>query len=106
MDSADDVLTDDLFVALTRPPTIFGVPYGAAVLEGIVVTTTFLAVGTPLYLLLALPVHALLYAVASADPRIFEGAFLWLKTNGRCRNTRLWGAATFSPLNNDRWLVP
>ena len=103
MDDTADVRTDELFIALTRPPTIFGVPYGAAVLEGIIVVTAFLAVGNPIYLLLAAPIHGLLYAVAAADPRIFEALFLWLKTVGRCRNAGLWGAASFSPLSNDRW---
>jgi type IV secretion system protein VirB3 len=103
MYDTEDVKTDDLFIALTRPPTIFGVPYGAAVLEAIVVLTVFLAIGNPLYLLLAVPVHGLLYAVGAADPRIFDALFLWLKTVGRCQNAGLWGAATFSPLSNERW---
>ncbi len=85
---AQDVYTDPLFVGLTRPATMWGVPYMAFVIEFMATTLIFLAAGNPLYLLLVVPIHAI---------------FMWIKTLGRCRNTRFWGAASFSPLATTKW---
>jgi type IV secretion system protein VirB3 len=100
---ARDVQTDVLFVGMTRPATKWGVPYTALVLEFMGVNIAFLAVGNPLYLLLALPVHGVMYLICAEDPGAFESVFLWLKTVGRSLNNRFWGSATFSPLTFKRW---
>ncbi len=98
-----NIHTDDLFVGLTRPATMWGIPYFAFVIEFMVTTLIFLAIGNPLYLLLAAPVHAVLYLISADDPEVFNSIYLWLQTSGRCRNTRFWGAASFSPLPNKKW---
>ncbi len=95
---ASEIHLDPLFVGLTRPATILGVPYSAFVIEFIGATLVFLGAGNPLYLALVLPVHAVMYLISSNDPGVFGSIFLWLKTIGRCQNTRFWGAASFSPL--------
>ncbi|WP_334189719.1 type IV secretion system protein VirB3, partial [Noviherbaspirillum sp.] len=89
---------DPLFVGLTRPVTLFGIPYVAFVGEFIATAVIFLMVGNPLYLLLALPCHGVLYLIGSHDPGLFHSMAIWMKTKGRCRNTAFWGAASFSPL--------
>ncbi|WUR13799.1 type IV secretion system protein VirB3 [[Empedobacter] haloabium] len=99
----EDVYTDELFVGLTRPTTMWGIPYTAFVIEFMVTTLVFLAVGNPLYLLLAAPIHAVLYAITASNPKAFDGMMMWLKTVGRCRNNRFWGAASFSPLARKKW---
>lgn len=101
--SAEDVYLDPLFVGLTRPATMWGVPYIAFIVEFMTTTLIFLAVGNPLYLLLAAPIHGVLYLVSAHDPGVFGSVFLWIKTLGRCRTTRFWGAASFSPLSNKKW---
>ncbi len=101
--SAHAVQADILFVGLTRPPTIGGVPYTAFILEAMAATLVFLAVGNPVYLLLAAPLHAILYLISAHDPGIFHAQWLWLQTNGRCRNASYWGAASFSPLAVNQW---
>ena len=98
------IYSDPLFVGLTRPATIAGIPYAAFVVEVMVTTLVFLAVGNPLYLLLAAPIHAMLYLVSAHDPGIFNSLWVWMNTNGRCRNTRFWGAASFSPLPTRKWV--
>lgn len=98
-----DLHTDPLFVGLTRPTTVWGVPYIAFVAEFMATTLVFLAVGNPLYLTLALPAHGMLYVFSANDPGAFASLFLWMKTTGRCRNTRFWGAASFSPLALRKW---
>jgi len=102
MNDSEDVYTDPLFVGLTRPTTILGIPYTAFVFEFMGTTLIFLAVGNPLYLLLGAPIHAILYLISGQDPRMFDSIFMWLKTMGRSRNTRFWGAASFSPLPTKR----
>jgi len=98
-----DVYTDPLFVGLTRPATMWGVPYLAFVAEFMAVVLIFLGVGNPLYLLLAAPIHGILYLISANDPGIFHSIYIWTQTTGRCRNTRFWGAASFSPLATKKW---
>lgn len=100
---ADDIYTDTLFVGLTRPATIWGIPYTAAIIEIMVTALIFLAVGNPIYIALIVPLHATLYLISATDPGAFESIYMWLKTIGRCRNTRFWGAASFSPLSTKKW---
>jgi len=98
MKNSNDLSVDILFVALTRPTTMWGVPYMAFIIQFMAVTLVFLAAGNPFYLLLAIPVHGILYLISAHDPGIFDSIFIWMKTTGRCRNRRFWGAASFSPL--------
>lgn len=100
---AQDIHTDVLFVGLTRPATMWGVPYMAFVIGFMVTVLVFLAVGNPLYLLLYAPIHAIMYLVCANDPGAFDSIFAWMKTIARCRNTRFWGAASFSPLPTQKW---
>lgn len=100
---APDVHTDVLFVGLTRPATMLGIPLSAFVIEFMATGIIFLAVGNPLYLLLALPIHGVLFLVSANDPGVFASIYMWMKTTGRCRNTRFWGAASFSPLPVKKW---
>lgn len=98
-----DVYTDELFVGLTRPAMIAGIPYSAFVVNFMATALIFLAFGNPLYLLIGVPIHSILYLICSADPRFFDGAFSWLKTNAKCRNIAFWGAASFSPSSTKKW---
>jgi type IV secretion system protein VirB3 len=104
MEGAQDIYTDPLFVGLTRPATMWGIPYVAFVAEFMATTLIFLAAGNPLYLLLVLPVHGVLYLISAHDPGVFGSIIVWMKTVGRCRNTRFWGAASFSPVETRKWL--
>jgi len=99
----DDVYLDTLFVGLTRPATILGISYTAFVIEFVTVTIVFLAVGNPLYLLLILPVHSMMYLISANNPNVFSALMLWVKTNGRCRNQAFWGSVSFSPKPLKKW---
>jgi type IV secretion system protein VirB3 len=104
MDTEHDVVTDPLFVGLTRPTTIWGVPFVAFWIEYMVVMVTFLAVGDPFYLLIVIPIHAVMYLISAHDPGIFTSIAIWFITIGKSRNTRFWGAASFSPLSTKKWV--
>lgn len=98
-----DVHVDPLFVGLTRPATMWGVPYHAFVVEFMATTLIFLAIGNPLYLLVAVPIHGILYLITATDPGAIGSLFMWTKTFGRCRNSAFWGGASFSPLCVIKW---
>ena len=103
MRDISEVTKDVLFVGLTRPATMWGIPYVAFILEFMATTLIFLAIGNPLYLLLAVPIHGILYLISASDPEVFNSSFIWMKTSGRCRNVRFWGAVSFSPLSTKKW---
>lgn len=94
---------DLLFVALTRVPTIMGIPYMAFVMEMMFASLVIIIVGKPLYLLLVVPVHAVLYLISAHDPGVFSEIEIWFKTAGRCLNRGFWGATSFSPLITKKW---
>jgi type IV secretion system protein VirB3 len=99
------VTVDPLFVGLTRPATILGVPYEAFVVESVLVSIIFLAVGDPFYMLLLAPLHTVLYLISSQNPNAFVSIMIWLMTKARCKNANFWGgAASFSPLASKKWV--
>ena len=95
MENGQDVHIDVLFVGLTRPTTMWGIPFAAFIIEFMATVLIFLAVGNPIYLLVAAPIHGVLYLISANNPSIFHSIFMWMKTAGRCRNTRFWGSASF-----------
>jgi type IV secretion system protein VirB3 len=94
---------DLLFVVLTRIPTVLGVPYMAFVIEVMFGSLVIIVVGKPQYLLLVMPLHAILYLISAKDPGIFAEIEVWMKTIGRCLNKGFWGSASFSPLITRKW---
>ena len=104
MEDSDEIIkVDTLFVGMTRPATVWGVPYTAVAMEAMAVAIIFLAIGNPLYLLLAVPIHGVLYLVGSSDPGVFDSIMVWVQTTARCLNTRYWGASSFSPGTTKKW---
>jgi type IV secretion system protein VirB3 len=94
---------DVLFVAATRPPTRWGVPYLALLINMIVTMETFLMVKNPFILLLAIPVHGVCMLLCSRDVRIFEIGMLWAQTRmpGIAGNLWAWKSNSYSPLTLD-----
>ena len=94
---------DPLFVGLTRPASALGIPYGALVIEGVLIMLVFLLLGNPLYLLWALPVHGGLALLSSRDPGIFGCLWVWLQTTAKRRNIDIWGpVASVAPVSFQR----
>ena len=99
------VTVDPLFVGLTRPATLFGIPYEAFVVEFVAIAIIFLATGDIFYLLLIVPLHGILYLVSAQNHSVFGSLMIWTMTKGRCKNTHFWGgAASFSPLASKKWI--
>lgn len=91
---------DELFVGLTRPATVAGVHFNAFVGEMLVVGIVFLAIGNPLWLLLFIPLHSLLYLLSANDPGRFDSISKYVLVNGRCLNRLFWKSTSFSPLKH------
>jgi len=99
-ESEDGLVADVLFVAATRPPTRWGVPYLALLVNMVVTMEVFLLVKNPLILLLALPFHGLCALLCARDVRVFELGLLWAQTRlpGLAGNLIAWRGNTYSPL--------
>ena len=100
MDDEDGINVDTLVVALTRPSTILGVPYGAAMLNLMVSVEVLSLTGNLLWLLMCIPVHGIFYLITLKDPRSFELLALWARTTlGTLIASRwYWSASSYSPL--------
>lgn len=103
-ESRDELAMDPLFVGMTRPASALGVPYGALVVEGVVVVLIFLLTSNPLYLLFFAPIHGVLVLVSAHDPGVFGCVWVWLQTTARRRNLDIWGPVTsVAPVSGHRF---
>ena len=87
-------LITPLVKALTRAPTLMGVPYLYFMLTGVASSVCFLVSHNLLMLLVAIPLHLFGYVMTLRDDRIFE--ILFVKSS-RCppRSRAFWGADSY-----------
>jgi type IV secretion system protein VirB3 len=87
-------LITPLVKALTRAPTLMGVPYLYFMFNGVASSVCFLVSHNLLMLLVAIPLHLFGYVLTLRDDRIFE--ILFVKSS-RCppRSRAFWGADTY-----------
>jgi type IV secretion system protein VirB3 len=99
----EGLAADVLFVAATRPPTRWGVPYIALLVNAVVTMEVFLVVKNPLIWLLAIPIHGVCMLLCSPDARFFELGMLWAQTRmpALAGNLWAWKGNSYSPLNLD-----
>ena len=91
------VSIDPLFLGLTRPAMVWGVPQPVFVINGMVSMMAFLISNSFIPLLLGAPlIHGLAYAVCLKDVRIFD---LWMTKARflRSANRRYWKASSYDP---------
>ncbi len=102
-DEPQGLTADVLFVAATRPPTRWGAPFLALLINMVVTMEIFLMVKNPLVLLLALPIHGLCVLLCARDTRFFDLLSLWAQTRlpGFLANLRAWKGNSYSPLTLD-----
>ena len=100
---AEGLAADVLFVAATRPPTRWGVPYMALLINAVVTMEIFLVVKNPLIWLLAIPIHGICMLLCSRDARFFELGMLWAQTRmaALAGNFWAWRGNSYSPLKLD-----
>lgn len=85
-----------LVKALTRAPTLFGVPYMYAMFNMVVTAVVFLATKNLLSFFLVGPVHAIGYLMALNDDQIFN--ILRIKaTKTPPQSSAAWGVKSYRP---------
>jgi type IV secretion system protein VirB3 len=99
----EGLTADLLFVAATRPPTRWGVPFIALLVNMVVTMEIFLMIKNPLILLLGLPNHCVCMLLCARDARFFELAALWAQTRmpALVGNLWTWQGNSYSPLALD-----
>lgn len=114
MHDEDGIEVDTLAVGLTRPSTVLGVPYGAAVLNLLICVEALALTENLLWLFMCVPVHGIFYLITLKDPRTFELLALWARTSLGTQITSrwYWSASSYSPLTMrerprywQRWLA-
>ena len=98
MSEAAALEDDTLFLACTRPAMIAGVTMEAMGINVMASALLFLACGSILYGLVAIPIHLICRGIVRYDHNAFRILLAWLDTRGRARNTHLWGGASVTPL--------
>jgi type IV secretion system protein VirB3 len=93
---SDDPLITPLVRALTRAPTLMGVPYMYFMFNGVASSVCFLVTHDLFMLLVAIPLHLFAYVMSLRDDRIFEILFV---RSTRCppRTRAFWGADSYAP---------
>jgi type IV secretion system protein VirB3 len=97
------VVTDPVFVGVTRPPMRFGVTYLALLGNFVFTMEGFLLTKNLVVLLIAIPIHGVCALLCARDPRYFDLLLLWGKTRmlAHFESLRFWKGASYSPLESD-----
>ena len=90
----EEPLITPLVKALTRAPTLMGVPYMYFMFNGVASAVCFLLSHNLFLLLVAIPLHLFGYVMTLRDDRIFE--ILFVRTT-RCppRTRSFWAADSY-----------
>jgi len=87
-----------LFVALTKPPTKWGVPFDGFVANGIITSAvTVLIIHSPPGFLLGVVIHFGLRELCRVDPHFFRKWRLFAETKMRSRTGVIWGGSRLQP---------
>ncbi|OBY25169.1 type IV secretion system protein VirB3 [Leisingera sp. JC1] len=93
---------DPLFLALTRPAMIWGIPMEAFAISCGSAGLAMIAADSIFYLLLTLPFLAMSRFIVQRDQNAFRILFRWFDTGARCLNHRFWGGSSSSALRLKR----
>ena len=93
----ESLAADPVFLGMTRPPVVWGVPFRAVVLNGVLTTLAFLAMNDLRGFLVFLPVHAVSYLLCLRDVRIFDLLFVRAAMTPPVPNARFWAAKSYAP---------
>ena len=86
----DGLRSDPLFVAMTRPTMLAGVPYGFVIGNAVGMLELFLIFRTPWVIAAGAAAHLACWLACLREPRLID---LWLLRVRRCprvRNHRYW----------------
>ena len=88
---------DILFLAMTRPPMVFGVTYTFLVVNVLVTGLVFIWSGNLWLLLLGGPVHLAGYVSCLGEPRRFDLWTVRLRYALPAQTRFFWGANSYRP---------
>lgn len=95
----DELVTDTLFLALTRPALWYGIPLEAMLWIAMGSILTLLAAGNPI---IALGLGGGMWGAARLitrhDYNQFRILFLFLRTKATAANKQLWRGSSYGPL--------
>ena len=95
----EDLAQDTLFLALTRPAMMWGLPLDAALMIAVVATALLLGLGNPI---IALGVGVGLWftgrLVVRRDYNQFRVFSLWGRTKMGAPNKAIWSGSSYAPL--------
>ena len=100
--SEEPLNTDRLYLALTRPAMVFGVPLEAAFISVMIGGLAMILGDSLFYLILAVPLLVISYFVVKRDQNAFRILFRFFDTGAKCRNRGFWGGSSPSPLQVQR----
>ncbi len=92
---AGGLQADPLFVGLTRPPMLFGVSYGFAVLNGIGSMIAYISTSDFKYIAMMFPIHAIGYYICSKEPLFIDLFRIKAQKCSRCKNRLYHGANSY-----------
>jgi len=94
----DTLNHDTLFLALTRPPMKWGVPYEGFVCNVVGSFLIGLWLGSPLYWPICLIIHVPMRALTSLDHNFFRVRRLQIQTKGASVGSDMWGGSSLAAL--------
>lgn len=98
MADSGKVVSDPLFVGLTRPPMLLGVTYPFVVVNALFSYVMFILTAKPMYILVFAPlIHAIGFYICSKEPLFLD--LIRVKSNkcSRCTNKHYHGANSYDP---------
>lgn len=93
---------DKLYLALTRPAMLFGVPMEAACISVLIGGLAMIFGDSIAYLILIVPLLAVSHFIVKRDQNAFRILFRFFDTGAKCRNRAYWGGSSSSPLQLQR----
>ena len=98
------LITDPLFVGVTRPPMRWGTTYAALLVNMVITLEVFLLTKNLLTLFLCVPIHGVCLLLCARDARFFDLILLWARSSvpGWLTTTRYWRASSLGPLRFSR----
>jgi type IV secretion system protein VirB3 len=102
----DDLESEPLFLALTRPAMRWGVPFEALVLNGVLSFFVGLWLDNPFFWLIGIAIHFPMRIIASRDHNFFRVGRLWMTTKGQALRSASWGGSMLSPLPHFEQVKP
>ena len=100
------IIEEDVYLALTRPPMLYGVPLEAALGCVGVGGLSMIMTDNIFYLGLSIPLFFVAKLIVKKDANAFRVLFRFIETKARCRNRSIWGGSSTSPLRVIRSYKP